>query len=215
MSVELNIEYVLPNEIEKRSFEIIEGELVQMGKSLDPKTAPIVLRAIHATADFDFYDNLKFSENAVETALSILQNGCAIVTDTNMAKSGINKTALARLGCEAHCFMADPDIAQSAAEHGTTRAAACVDKMATLDKPVIFACGNAPTALIRLRELMDAGKFKPALVIAAPVGFVNVVRSKELIMESKAPYIAAAGRKGGSTVAAAICNALLYMCHPK
>lgn len=211
----MNIEYVLPNEIEKRSFGIIEAELTEQGKPLNPATKPIVLRAIHATADFDFYDNLKFSENVVDVAIELLRSGCTIVTDTNMAKSGINKAALERLGCECCCFMADDDVAQTAARCGTTRAAASVDKMAALDKPVIFACGNAPTALIRLRELIDEGKFRPALVIAAPVGFVNVIQSKELIMNSGIPYIAAAGRKGGSTVAAAICNALLYMCNTK
>lgn len=208
----MNIEYVLPNEIEKRSFGIIEAELTEQGKPLDPTTKPIVLRAIHATADFDFYDNLKFSENVVDLALGLLRSGCTIVTDTNMAKSGINKAALERLGCECRCFMADADVAQTAARCGTTRAAASVDKMAVLNKPVIFACGNAPTALIRLRELIDEGKFRPALVIAAPVGFVNVIQSKELIMQSGVPFIAAVGRKGGSTVAAAICNALMSMC---
>lgn len=208
----MNLEYVLPNEIEKRSFEIIERELSEMGKPLSPETKPIVLRAIHATADFDFYDNLKFSDGAVETALSLLKNGAVIVTDTNMAKSGINKAALSRLGCTAECFMSDEDVSAAAALNGTTRASAAVDKAARITKPVIFACGNAPTALIRLSELMKAGEFRPELIIAAPVGFVNVVQSKELIMQSGAPYIAAVGRKGGSTVAAAICNALLYMC---
>lgn len=208
----MNLEYVLPNEIEKRSFEIIERELSEMGKPLNPATKPIVLRAIHATADFDFYDNLKFSDGAVETALGLLKSGAVIVTDTNMAKSGINKAALSRLGCEAMCFMSDADVSAAAALNGTTRASAAVDKAAKIGKPVIFACGNAPTALIRLSELMKAGEFRPALIIAAPVGFVNVVQSKELIMQSGAPYIAAVGRKGGSTVAAAICNALLYMC---
>ena len=208
----MNLEYVLPNEIEKRSFEIIERELSEMGKPLNPETKPIVLRAIHATADFDFYDNLKFSDGAVETALSLLKNGAVIVTDTNMAKSGINKAALGRLGCTVECFMSDEDVSAAAALNGTTRASAAVDKAARITKPVIFACGNEPTALIRLSELMKAGEFRPALIIAAPVGFVNVVQSKELIMQSGAPYIAAVGRKGGSTVAAAICNALLYMC---
>lgn len=208
----MNLEYVLPNEIEKRSFEIIERELSEMGKPLNPLTKPIVLRAIHATADFDFYDNLKFSDGAVETALGLLKSGAVIVTDTNMAKSGINKAALSRLGCSVECFMSDEDVASAAALNGTTRASAAVDKAARIGKPVIYACGNAPTALIRLSELMKSGEFRPELIIAAPVGFVNVVQSKELIMQSGAPYIAAVGRKGGSTVAAAVCNALLYMC---
>lgn len=207
----MNIEFVLPNEIEKRSFEIIEEELSAAGKTLDPKTKPVVLRVIHATADFDFFDNLKFSENAVDTAVTLLRSGTDIVTDTNMARAGINKAALAKWGGEVRCFMADEDVARAAAERGITRAAASADKAAALGRPVIFACGNAPTALIRLSELIRAGEFRPELVIAAPVGFVNVVPAKELIMESGVPYIAAVGRKGGSTVAAAIVNALIRM----
>lgn len=207
----MNIEFVLPNEIEKRSFELIEEELAAAGKTLDPKTKPIVLRVIHTTADFDFFDNLKFSENAVDTAVTLLRSGTDIVTDTNMARAGINKTALAKWGGEVRCFMADEDVARAAAERGITRAAASADKAAALGRPVIFACGNAPTALIRLSELIRAGEFRPELVIAAPVGFVNVVPAKELIMESGVPYIAAVGRKGGSAVAAAIVNALIRM----
>ena len=205
----MNIEFVEPTEIERRSFEIIESEL---GKKVDDKLKPIIFRVIHATADFDFYDNLKFSENVVDTALNLLKSGAVIVTDTNMAKSGINKTALNKLGCEAVCFMSDEDVAKAAADSKTTRAAAAVDKAAKINKPVIYVCGNAPTALIRLAEHIEAKTFVPKLVVAVPVGFVNVVQSKELIMNSGVPYIAACGRKGGSTVAAAICNALLYMC---
>lgn len=206
----MNIEFVEPTEIERRSFEIIESELG--GRKIDDKLKPIIFRVIHATADFDFYDNLKFSENVVDIALNLLKSGAVIVTDTNMAKSGINKTALNKLGCEAVCFMSDEDVAKAAADSKTTRAAAAVDKAAAIDKPVIYVCGNAPTALIRLAEHIEAGTFVPKLIVAVPVGFVNVVQSKELIIKSGVPYIAACGRKGGSTVAAAICNALLYMC---
>ncbi len=205
----MNIEYVLPEDIEKRSFEIIESELGE--RKIPKEIKPVVLRVIHTTADFDYYENLCFSENAVGLMLERIKSGAVIVTDTNMAKAGINKAALEKYGCEVMCFMADPDVARAARENGTTRAAAAVDKAAKLDKPVIFACGNAPTALIRLAEHIEAGSFVPALVIAAPVGFVNVVQSKERILQSGVPYIAARGRKGGSNVAAAICNAVLYM----
>lgn len=205
----MNIEYVLPQDIERRSFEIIGNELA--GREIPEKIRPVLFRVIHTTADFDYADNLCFSENAVDIALALLKNGVVIVTDTNMAKAGINKNALAKHGCEVVCFMSDPETAAAAKEHGTTRAAASVDRAAKLGKPVIFACGNAPTALIRLYEHITAGDFAPAFVIGVPVGFVNVVQSKELIMQSGVPYIVARGRKGGSNVAAAIVNALLYM----
>ena len=214
----MNLEYVLPEDIERRSFEIIESEL--HGREFPEKIKPVMYRVIHTTADFDYARNLRFtpgavasgvSENAVDAALELLKNGAVIVTDTNMAKAGINKTALAKLGCEALCFMSDPETAEAAKLSGTTRAAASVDRAAKLGKPVIFACGNAPTALIRLYEHITAGDFSPAFVIGVPVGFVNVVQSKELIMSTGVPHIVARGRKGGSNVAAAIVNALLYM----
>lgn len=205
----MNLEYVLPNEIEKRSFEIIESELGD--RKIPNEIKPIVMRVIHTTADFDYYDNLCFSDDAVKAAFNAIKNGAVFVTDTNMAKSGINRAALEKLGCEALCFMSDTDIAEASRKNGTTRAAASVDKAATLNKPVIYAVGNAPTALIRLHELIEGGIFRPKLVIGVPVGFVNVVQSKEMIMTSGVPYIVARGRKGGSNVAAAICNALLYM----
>lgn len=183
-----------------------------MGKTLDPEQAPVIMRLIHTTADFDYCDNLKFSENAVPKILETLRSGALIVTDTNMALSGINKTALKKLGCEAVCFMADPDVAEEAKRRGVTRAAVSAEKAAGIkDRPIIMVSGNAPTFLIRLRELMDEGKISPAAVIAMPVGFVNVVASKELITETDVAYIAAMGRKGGSNAAAAAVNALMYM----
>ena len=204
----MNLEYVLPSDIERRSFEIIESELEV---SIPEEIKPIVIRAIHTTADFDYAENLYFSHDAVETALETLDRGAVIVTDTNMGKAGINKAALARHGCECMCFMADEYIAETAKREGTTRAAASVDKAAKLERPVIYAVGNAPTALVRLCEHIAAGDFVPKLIIGAPVGFVNVVQSKEMLIESGVPCIVARGRKGGSNVAAAICNALLYM----
>ncbi len=202
------IENIKPMEIEKRSFEIITELLGD--KILDPENELVIKRAIHTTADFDYADNLIFSEHAVLKGIEALRAGCDIVTDTQMAKSGVNKTILARLGGEAHCFMSDPDVAQEAKERGVTRAIVSMEKAASLKKPCIFAIGNAPTALVRLYELAEAGKLSPALIIGVPVGFVNVVESKEMILASSIPHIVARGRKGGSNVAAAICNALLY-----
>lgn len=209
----MELEYVLPKDIEKRSMEIIQQELE--GRTLPEEIRPIVLRTIHTTADFDYYDNMCFSDGAVQIALDAINQSAVIVTDTNMALSGINKRALERHDCDAMCFMADSDVAEMAAKSGTTRAAASVDKAAELDCPVIYAVGNAPTALIRLCEHIERKTFIPELVIGVPVGFVNVIQSKEMLMKSGIPYIVAKGRKGGSTVAAAICNALLYMAGDK
>ena len=207
MKVEL--ENVLPREIEARSFEIITQELGDT--PLIPGTELIVKRCIHTSADFDYAKNLRFSEGVVEKALKAIQNGASIVTDTQMARAGINKKALARYGGEVYCFMSDEDVARKAKENGTTRATASMDKAASLGIPLIFAIGNAPTALVRLYELIEEKKLSPELIIGVPVGFVNVVASKELIMETETPYFVAAGRKGGSNIAACICNALLYM----
>lgn len=207
MKVEL--ENVKPMDIEKRSFEIITEELGDV--ELTPGTELVVKRCIHTSADFDYARNLCFSEHAVEKAIEAIKNGACIVTDTQMAKAGINKRALARYGGEVYCFMSDEDVAEIAKKNKTTRATASMDKAASLDKKLIFAIGNAPTALVRLYELIQEGKIDPQLIIGVPVGFVNVVQSKELIMEKKTPYIVARGRKGGSNIAACICNALLYM----
>lgn len=204
----MNIEYVKPQDIERRSFEIIAQELG--GREIPEEQRPIVMRCIHTSADFDYYENLYFSPDAVKIAHAAIKSGCTFVTDTNMALSGINKAALSRHGCDAVCFMADPEIAETAKRAGTTRASASVDRAAKLGKPVIFACGNAPTALLRLCDHIREGTFRPALVIGVPVGFVNVVQSKELLIDSGIPCIVARGRKGGSNIAAAICNALLY-----
>lgn len=204
----MKFEQVLPNEIEKRSFEIITQELG--ARRLEPEHELVIKRVIHTTADFDYADNLVFSEHAVEQALAALRQGTCIVTDTNMGKAGINKKTLASFGGEVYCFMADEDVALAARENQTTRAAASMDKAANLGKDCIFAIGNAPTALIRLHELVEQKKIQPKLIIGVPVGFVNVVQAKELILSMDVPYIVARGRKGGSNVAAAICNALLY-----
>lgn len=207
MKVEL--ENVLPREIEKRSFEIITQELGD--RKLDPEKELIIKRCIHTSADFEYADTLCFSPQAVEKAMEAIRGGACIVTDTQMAKAGINKRALARFGGEVYCFVADEDVAEVAKANGTTRSTANIDKAAALGKPLIFAIGNAPTALVRIYELVQEGRLTPELVIGVPVGFVNVVQSKELIMETDVPYIVARGRKGGSNIAACICNALMYM----
>lgn len=211
MKVEL--EEVLPGEIEKRSFEIITRELGD--RILDEEKAPLIKRVIHTSADFEYADTLCFSDDVIAKALKAIRSGASIVTDTQMGRAGINKRSLAKYGGQVYCFMSDEDVAAEAKKNGTTRAVASIDKVAAMDQPLIFAIGNAPTALIRIYELVKEGKLSPALVIGVPVGFVNVVQSKELIMETEVPYIVARGRKGGSNVAAAICNALLYMIDEK
>lgn len=202
------LQKVLPEEIEKRSFEIITQELGDV--KLDPLEAPVIKRVIHTTADFDYLHNLCFSEGAVEKIKTAIRAGASIVTDTQMAKAGINKRQLAEYGGQVYCFMSDEDVAVRAKENKCTRAAASMDKAAALTEDVIFAVGNAPTALVRLYELIEEGRIHPKGIIGVPVGFVNVVEAKELIMQADAPFIVARGRKGGSNVAAAICNALLY-----
>lgn len=209
MNIEL--ENVLPADIEKRSFEIIGEELADMGIVLDEDKEPVIKRAIHTSADFDYAKNLVFSDNVIDKAVEYIRRGASIVTDTQMALSGINKKNFSKYGGKLYNFMPDEDVAKMAKLNKTTRAVACMDKAADMNEPLIFAIGNAPTALIRLRELYDEGKVKPLLVIGVPVGFVNVEASKELIIESDMNYIVARGRKGGSNIAAAICNALLLI----
>ncbi len=207
----MKIQNLPPMEIERGSFRIITEELGD--RPIDPEQAPILKRVIHTTADFDYADNLCFSPDAVKLAKEAIMGGATVITDTQMALSGINKRALAKFGCEALCFMSDADVAAEAKAQGVTRARISMDKAAALGENVIFAIGNAPTALIRLRELIDGG-YRPRLIIGVPVGFVNVVASKELIMETDVPHIVARGRKGGSNVAACIVNALLYALDP-
>ena len=208
------IKHVKPQDIEAKSFEIIAAELAEMGIALDPEKDRIIRRAIHTSADFDYAHTLCFSDGAVSAAKELMRGGADIVTDTNMALTGINKKRLAAYGGSVRCYMADEDVAAEAKERGVTRASvsmerAAADAMAS-GRKTIFAIGNAPTALITLREMYDEGRFKPDFVIGVPVGFVNVVEAKELILETDIPHIINRGRKGGSNVAAAIVNALLY-----
>lgn len=206
----MQITYYKPNEIEEKSFEIIGEELNQRRIVLPKNQEMVTKRVIHTTADFEYTDTLVFSENAVEIVKNLILQGADIVTDTNMALAGINKKVLARFGGEVHCFMADEEVAGIARKRQQTRATVSMEFAAKLQKPIIFAVGNAPTALIKLYEMIQEKSFIPAFIIGVPVGFVNVEASKELILETKVPYIVNRGRKGGSNVAAAICNAILY-----
>ena len=207
------IRHVLPEDIEKTSVSIIEQELREKGREIPEDKKHVILRVIHTTADFEYLDTLKFSDGVLETASAAIRRGARIVTDTTMAMAGINKRKLASFGGEVRCYIADPDVAEQAGREGTTRSAAAVDKaVREAEKsgvPLIFAVGNAPTALLALEEKIQQG-YRPELVIAVPVGFVNVVEAKERIMRSGVPFICSRGRKGGSNVAAAIINAILY-----
>lgn len=205
-----NIEYVRPQDIEKRSFAIISKELEEKGIVLPKEQELVTKRAIHTSADFDYAKTMTYSAHAVGIAKKLIQNGADIVTDTNMALAGVNKKELAKYGGEAHCFMAEEEVAKIAKERGVTRAAVSMEKAAQIEKPVIFAIGNAPTALIELYQMIQSGKYRPAFIIGVPVGFVNVEAAKDLILKTDVPYIINRGRKGGSNIAAAICNALLY-----
>ncbi len=205
-----NIEYVRPQVIEKRSFAIISKELEEKGIVLPKEQELVTKRAIHTSADFDYAKTMTYSAHAVGIAKKLIQNGADIVTDTNMALAGVNKKELAKYGGEAHCFMAEEEVAKIAKGRGVTRAAVSMEKAAQIEKPVIFAIGNAPTALIELYEMIKSGKYRPAFIIGVPVGFVNVEAAKDLILKTDVPYIINRGRKGGSNIAAAICNALLY-----
>ena len=197
-----------PMDIERRSFEIIRQELGD--RVLDPEYDLLIRRVIHTTADFDYADTLCFSDGVLEKALDAIRGGAAIVTDTTMAMSGINKKTLARFGGEAHCFVADEDVAREAKERGVTRSLVSMEKAARLNKPLIFAIGNAPTALFSICEMIREGKLDPEMVIGVPVGFVNVVEAKEELIRTAKHYVVARGRKGGSNVAAAIVNSVLY-----
>lgn len=197
-----------PMEIERRSFQIITEELG--GRWIDPEFEPVVKRVIHTTADFDYFDNLAFSEHAVHRMMDAMRDGCDVVTDTTMAQAGINKKLLARFGGQVHCFIGDADVAEEAKTRGVTRSLVSMEKAARLEKPLIFAIGNAPTALFSICELIRAGRLHPEMVVGVPVGFVNVVEAKEELMRTAANFIVARGRKGGSNVAAAIVNAALY-----
>ena len=211
MSTELK--HHLPADIERTSMFIIESELKERGIVLPPETQAVVKRVIHTTADFEYADTLRFTTEAVARGVQALRRGVPIVTDTNMAKAGISKPSLTKLGTQVHCFMAEEAVAEQARQNGTTRAVAAMRHAAKTMPGALLAVGNAPTALLEIADLIEKG-LRPALVVGVPVGFVNVVESKQRLMQvcetAGVPAIAAMGRKGGSNVAAAICNALLY-----
>ena len=197
-----------PDEIEQASMRTIAAEM-------EPWTGPaedldVVKRVIHTTADFEFQKNLRFTPDAVSKAREALRRGVTVVTDTMMAAAGISKKSCAALGVPVVCRMSAPEIAEEALSRGVTRAVVSMEHAVAETPEAIFAIGNAPTALIRLCELIDEGKAHPALVVGVPVGFVNVIESKERLARTNVPSIIAMGRKGGSTVASAILNALLY-----
>ena len=206
---EIHLQRVAPAEIEARSMELIAAELGE--RDIPALQLAVVKRCIHTSADFDYADNLVFSPHAVERGVEALRKGCTIVTDTQMARAGVNKRVREGFGGRVVCFMSDPDVAAEARERGETRATVSMERAAGLDGPVVLALGNAPTALVRACQLMEEGRLRPELVIGVPVGFVNVVESKELLLSMGGEHIVARGRKGGSNIAAAICNALLYL----
>ena len=197
-----------PEEIEQASMKTITEEMGAWTGAEENLT--VVKRVIHTTADFDFKETMLFSAEAVTKARKALADGAAVVTDTQMAAAGINKAAAAKYNVRVICRMSDPEIREEALRRGVTRAVVSMETAVRDTPEAIFAIGNAPTALIRLCELIKEEKAKPALVIGVPVGFVNVVESKELLARTDVPFIAAMGRKVGSTVASAIVNALLY-----
>ena len=204
----MKIENIAPMDIEKRSMEIISETLGD--KKLDPRYQDIIKRCIHTSADFEYADSLYFTDGVEKIVRKAMTEGAYIVTDTTMAQSGINKKIIHEYGGDVLCFIGDEDVAKEAKERGVTRSLVSMERAAELDKPVIFAIGNAPTALLSIEALVKSGKLNPVAVIAVPVGFVNVVESKERIIDLNIPAIVARGRKGGSNIAAAIINALQY-----
>lgn len=204
----MKIENIKPDQIEAKSFEII-GEILG-DKELDPRYEAVIKRCIHTSADFEYADSLYFTDGVIEKIKEAIKGGCYIVTDTKMAQAGINKKRIEKYGSEVLCFIGDEDVAAQAKDRGVTRSLVSMEKASRLDRPVIFAIGNAPTALISIYDLVQSGKLDPVAVVGVPVGFVNVVESKELIIDAGIPCIVARGRKGGSNIAAAIINAIQY-----
>lgn len=197
-----------PADIEIRSFEIITEELGHL--NLSPELAPIVKRVVHTTADFDYARITEIQSGAVSSAVAALVAGCKIYSDTRMIIAGVSKPMLKKLNCELYTYVDDAEVAALSKEKGLTRSILGIEKAVEDPDTRIFVIGNAPTALVRLGELIQEGKVRPALVIGVPVGFVGASESKEFIKKTGVPYVVTNGRKGGSTVAVAILNALLY-----
>ena len=208
------MEYIKnPMEIESKSFEIIQGIIDEIRPGYEFKNEveeKIIKRAIHTTADFEYLDILKISEEAVEKLVNGLKNKATIYTDTNMALSGINKRKLEALGCKYKCFVSDEEVAKLAKEKGITRSMAAVEVASREEGKKIFVLGNAPTALYKVIEMSNNGQLAVEAVVGVPVGFVGAEESKVELAKTDIPYIISKGRKGGSNLAAAIINAILY-----
>jgi precorrin-8X/cobalt-precorrin-8 methylmutase len=198
-----------PHEIEQLSFQIIDSEAG--GHDFTPDQWQVVRRVIHTSADFEWQEMIRLHPQAIASGMAAIQNGCTIITDTNMARVGIRQRDLVRFGGTVACYMTDDRVAEVSAREGITRARAAVDLAAQELSGGICVVGNAPTALLRLIELINQGEVRPALVVGLPVGFVNAAESKALLLECHVPYITNVGRKGGSNVAAAVINALTIM----
>ncbi len=194
--------------IENESFEIIKAKLKYEHPDIH---LPIVLRVIHATGDFEFESLLKFHPEAVNKGMESIKNGKKVLVDVKMVEVGINKKILNKFGAETLCFISDSEVVEIATSNGLTRAEAAMEK-AVRDygnQIGVVAIGNAPTALLKVIELIDKGAFQPDLVIGVPVGFVSAAESKEMLLNKDYPYITCTGTKGGSPVAASIVNAIL------
>ena len=206
----VTLEKLKPGDIEAKSFQLIGEELSRMGIMLDPRHEHIIKRCIHTSADMDFATNMKFSDDAVPKIKEAIKNGCYIITDTKIVQSGIDKARLDVFGSSVLCFVGSQDVVQESKMEGVTKAYISMRKAKVLDKPVVFAIGNSPTAIQSILEMNALGEFSPVAVIGTPAGFVNVEGSKENLIESGIPYIVSRGRKGGNDIASAIVNAIQY-----
>lgn len=212
----MNTYIKVPQDIEKRSFEIIGEELGDKINKFDETTLPVIKRVIHTTADFEYADLIEFMNDAINNGKEALKNGCKIYCDTNMIVNGASKMVLSKFNCEAYCLVADSEVAKEAKERGVTRSIVGMEKAAKDPSTKIFLIGNAPTALYQLKEMIERNEIeKPALVVGVPVGFVGAAESKEAFKSLGVPYITINGRKGGSTVAVSILHGILYQMYQR
>lgn len=206
----------VPEDIETRSFEIIEEEMGDSVKKFSKEELPIVKRVIHTTADFEYSDLIEFHNGAIEKGMEALKNGFNIYCDTNMIVNGLSSKALKSFGIEAYTLVSDAEVATIAKSRGVTRSIAGMEKASKDKKTKIFIIGNAPTALFRLKELIEKNEIeKPELIIGVPVGFVGAAESKTIFADTDIPYITVKGRKGGSTVAVSILHGILYQIYQR
>ncbi|WP_373078995.1 precorrin-8X methylmutase [Fusobacterium varium] len=212
----MNTYIKVPQDIEKRSFEIIGEELGNKINKFDDTTLPVIKRVIHTTADFEYADLIEFMNDAINSGKEALKNGCKIYCDTNMIVNGASKMVLSKFNCEAYCLVADSEVAKEAKERGVTRSIVGMEKAAKDPSTKIFFIGNAPTALYQLKEMIERNEIeRPALVVGVPVGFVGAAESKEAFKSLGIPYITINGRKGGSTVAVSILHGILYQMYQR